>query len=79
MKMKFFGTFDDLRVWIADHRIVGCWQCEPNGVRMLRLIDGANLQWASSTKSLWCDGRPEPAARLQARIEALLSGTQGTS
>lgn len=74
MKMRFSGTFETLREWLFAIGIVGCWQCEPNGVYMLRRNDGSNLHWASGSKSLWFDGSPEPAAQLRTHIEISLFG-----
>lgn len=74
MKTKFCGTFVELRDELRKLGIVGCWQCEPNGVHMLRCNDGSNLHWASGSKSLWFDGSPGPAAQLRTYIEKSLFG-----
>lgn len=77
MKIKFYGTFGELRDWLVAHGIVGVWQPEPNGCHMLRRNDGSNLHWASGSKSLWCDGKAAPAEQLRAYVERVLCGDQG--
>lgn len=72
---KFRGTFDELRQALAACGIRGQWEEQPNGVFMLRCVCcfyGANLHWASGSKSVWCDGKAESKAELEKRLIAML-------
>lgn len=59
MKMKFDGTLAQLQAHVDQQGIQGTWEPEPNGVFMLRAECGANMHWASTTKTLWFDGPAE--------------------
>lgn len=56
MKMKFNGKLAQLQANADQQGVQGTWEPEPNGVFMLRAECGANMHWASTTKSLWFDG-----------------------
>lgn len=72
MKMKFHGRRRQLAAKLATHGVRGRWQKEPNGVRMMRCDDGANLHWAKGSGSIWLDGKREPREHLARQVAAAL-------
>jgi hypothetical protein len=74
MAIKFHGTFEDLHRTLSGIGIAGAWAPEPNGVYMMRCRDGANLHWASGSKTLWVDGKPAAANAVLKKIEQVVSG-----
>jgi hypothetical protein len=75
MNTKFEGTFEQLHQLFNTLGIEGCWEPEPNGVYMVRCACGANMHWASTSKSIWFDGNSDAVRLLQQRlIEGVASG-----
>lgn len=68
-KLSFKGTEQNLKIWLADHGILGDWSDEPNGVKMLRCGNSAQIHWSSTKGSLWVSGKPDVRTRMQTRLE----------
>ena len=69
MRLKFQGTFEQLHDAIASIGVEGKWQPEPNGVFMFRCVNGANLHWATGTKTVWFDGPPAAVEQLTLQMQ----------
>ena len=76
MVMKFQGSLNELKAIVAGQDVVGSWEIQPNGVHMMRELNGGNLHWAEGSKSLWFDGKPDPSGKLATKILAVLGATQ---
>ena len=68
-KLRFNGDFEAFRRTLAPLNLGSHWEDKPNGVRMLRCPDGANLHWSSTKGTVWCDGTPEAREALFQRVE----------
>lgn len=77
MSTKFEGTFEQLHQLFDTLGIEGRWEPEPNGVYMIRCTSGANMHWASTSKSIWFDGNSHAVNLLKQRlIEGAVSGKE---
>lgn len=50
----------------------GEWFERGNGVWQLKCSGGGNVNWASTTGTLWCDGKPEAKQAIESRLEEVL-------
>ena len=72
MSMKFHGGISELKHLLDRHDIIGSWECEPNGVHMMRNADGAQLHWAAGSKTIWFSGQLAAKARLTRDVAGVL-------
>jgi hypothetical protein len=72
-KLKFMGSICDLRQLLRTNNLIGRWEDQPNGVFMWRGLEGGNLHWASTTKSVWFSGPPIFKHLLIAKIQEIIS------
>ena len=72
MTMKYRGILDELKDLLDRHDILGSWERRPNGVFIMRAPAGANLHWASGSKSVWVDGKPAARDQLTLNVAAIL-------
>jgi predicted nucleotide-binding protein len=77
MPPSFSGTFDELKDRLLLNGIDGEWVERGNGVWQLRCFDGANLNWSSTRKTIWCDGKQEARSSLEVQLDSILETTLG--
>lgn len=69
---QIYGELDHIRELLDRHNIIGVWEEEPNGVYMMRCLDGANLHWASCRGTVWSDGKRDACRSLAVRVASVL-------
>ncbi|WP_248918739.1 anti-phage dCTP deaminase [Pseudomonas entomophila] len=75
--MRFDGSQDNLRERLSQLDTVGEWKAlNPNQLQF-RSKSGGVLNWFPSTGNIVFQGKPEPAAELEALVERLISGSTG--
>ena len=72
LTLKFHGDLEALHKLLDAEKIIGEWKARPNGVHTMKRANGARLHWASTTGTLWCDGKTELASRLASDVTMAL-------
>ena len=71
--LKFRGTLSQLRAVIGATAIAGDWRELLSGHHQFRTMDGAVMNWWSSTGTILFQGRPEAVRRLQQEISVVVA------
>lgn len=69
---KFNGSLEELKDRVLVAGCDGEWFDRPNGIYQMKCQDGANLNWASTTGKLWCDGDLKAKSILEERVAKVL-------